>query len=302
MTATDLLIVVSSLLWGASVGCLAWTLAVIATLPRAVDPELGRFEEVRRRQLRQQSWVYRVFEPWIEELAAAAAVRQPEWHQRIRRQLTAAAEPAAWLPAERLAGWQIEALMAAAAGAAFGWFLGGELLAGVLAAAAFFFHRRSRASGLAKRADRRRQKIKRQLASGIDLLALMIEVGGSFHESLAAVARRTEATALGDELARVLADIDAGRSRKEALRAFADRIGDDDASELVFAIVQGEELGTPLTSILRNQADQMRQKRSQWAEKVSQEAQVTLVFPAIAIMVACLIIAAAPFVLMALMS
>jgi hypothetical protein len=41
----------------------------------------------------------------------------------------------------------------------------------------------------------------------------------------------------------------------------------------------------------------MRRKRSQWAEKLTQEAQVTLVFPAMIIMVGCLILVAAPFLL-----
>jgi len=46
----------------------------------------------------------------------------------------------------------------------------------------------------------------------------------------------------------------------------------------------------------------MRQKRSQWAEKASEEAQVMLVFPAVLIMIGCLVIVAAPFVLNAMFS
>ena len=125
----------------------------------------------------------------------------------------------------------------------------------------------------------------------------MMEVGGNFYDSLVVISQDAADHPLGQELARVVADTQSGRSRKEALLTFAHRLDDEDVKDLVFAIVKGEELGTPIASILTNQAVQMRRKRSQWAEKATQESQVTLVFPAMVIMVGCLILAAAPFVL-----
>jgi tight adherence protein C len=150
---------------------------------------------------------------------------------------------------------------------------------------------------LADKARRRRASVKRRLAASIDLLALIMEVGGNFHDGLVALADDAGDHPLGQELQRVVADIRSGRSRKEALYGFAGRAADEDVRDLVFAIVKGEELGTPLASILTNQAEQMRFKRSQWAEKATQEAQVTLVFPAMLIMIGCLILVAAPFIL-----
>jgi len=88
--------------------------------------------------------------------------------------------------------------------------------------------------------------------------------------------------------------------REDALRNFVTRTQDEDVAEVVLAIIEGEELGTPLAKILRIQAEQMRQKRSQWAEKASSEAEVTLVFPAMLIMIACLILVVAPFILTAI--
>jgi hypothetical protein len=55
-------------------------------------------------------------------------------------------------------------------------------------------------------------------------------------------------------------------------------------------------LGTPIADIMKVQIEQMRQKRIQWAEKSSEEAKVKIVFPAMLIMLACLIIIAAPFI------
>jgi tight adherence protein C len=300
MNATLLGAAISSAIVGAALGYLAWTLLAIATCPRVVDPQLGRFEVVRREQLRRRNWIYRLFEPAIDELVAGTAGRRPALEEQLGRELTTAGEPAPWRAAECAAVWTIESMIVALTVAGFAWLLGGKLAALVLGLVTFFFYRSSKAGGLRKRARRRGETIKRSLASAIDLLALMMEVGGNFQDGLATVTRRMQNTPLGDELNRVLADIGAGRPRKEALRSFADRIGDDDAAELVFAIVQGEELGTPLVNILRGQSEQMRQKRSQWAEKASEVAQVTIVFPAMLIMLACLIIVAAPFIINAL--
>jgi hypothetical protein len=48
---------------------------------------------------------------------------------------------------------------------------------------------------------------------------------------------------------------------------------------------------------MRNQADQMRLKRSQWGEKAAAEAQVQMTFPAMIVMLACMLLVLGPFVL-----
>jgi len=285
---------------GGAVGYLGWLLVSIATCPRVVDPKLGRFEENRRDDLRAVSWTYRTFEPWIDELAEWIEGRNPGQAKQLGDDLVATAEPAPWNAAERFATWRVESLMLAAGAAIVVWLFVGPVAAVVLGAVAFFGYANWSARSLRDRAAKRRQAVKRHLASAIDLLALMMEVGGGFQGSLLAIARRAQGTPLGEELGRVLRDIESGRPRKDALQAFARRLTDNDVDEFVFAVVQGEELGTPLTSVLRKQAQQINQKRSQWAEKATQEAQVTIVFPAMVIMLACLLIVATPFILNAL--
>jgi tight adherence protein C len=49
---------------------------------------------------------------------------------------------------------------------------------------------------------------------------------------------------------------------------------------VVSSLVQADELGVSLGAILRIQADQMRMRRFQRAEKLAQEAPVKLLFPA----------------------
>jgi len=292
---------VGSVVAGLAVSYFAWVLLSIIASPRVVDPKLGRFEEARRAELRKASWTYRTFEPWIDEIARRLKGRHPALEDKLQQDLLAA-ETASWRPAEYMAVWQVQAVLAGTAMAVLGWLFAGVIGALLFWAATFYLYRAMAARAIRTRAGRRRRTIKRLLAGAIDLLALMMEVGGGFHEGLIAVAKRSQGTVLGNELSKVLADIEAGRPRKDALQTLADRISDEDVNEVVFAVVQGEELGTPLATILRNQADQMRQKRSQWAEKASGEAQVTIVFPAMVIMLACLIIVAAPFILTAMFS
>jgi len=95
----------------------------------------------------------------------------------------------------------------------------------------------------------------------------------------------------------VLRQISLGRPRNETLQALDERLQDDDVSEMVFAINKGEELGTPLSAILREQAEQMRLKRSQRGEKAAAEAQVNIVFPGMVVMIACLLVVIAPILL-----
>jgi len=131
----------------------------------------------------------------------------------------------------------------------------------------------------------------------LDLIALTMEAGASFIESMTIAAKENQNHPLGQQLAEVLRDMSVGRTRKEALEDLQDRLGDENVTEITSAIIKGEELGTPLSQILRSQADQMRLKRSQWAEKAAAEAQVNIVFPGMIVMIACLIIVLAPFVL-----
>ena len=98
-----------------------------------------------------------------------------------------------------------------------------------------------------------------------------MEAGGGFQECLQTAVSENGDHPLTEELAEVLRQISLGRPRSEALKALQERLHDDDVSELVFAINKGEELGTPLSAILREQAEQMRLKRSQRGEKAAAE-------------------------------
>jgi tight adherence protein C len=294
------LMLYGSIATGVAVASLVWVVLGLLSVPRAAG-ELGVFEFKRRIRLREGSQLYRWFEPWIDPLARQLGGGAPAPLAQLRRNLSLAGNPLPWKPEEFLAAKYVEGMLVGVAALFVTIALTmspvtGLLVGGCIAAAYVPLVRRQ----VQKRADARLKLIRRRLPFVMDLTALTMEAGASFLESLAIVVRENEKHPLGEQLAEVLRDISVGRTRREALEALQQRLSDEDVSEIVFAIIKGEELGTPLGQILRNQADQMRLKRSQWAEKAAAEAQVSIVFPGMVIMVACLLVVAAPFVLSAM--
>ena len=148
-----------------------------------------------------------------------------------------------------------------------------------------------------KKSERRLNELRRRLPFAVDQISLMMEAGAGFEDCLRTVVADNTDHPLSQEFSEVLRQMSLGRPRTQALNGFRDRMSDDDISELVFAMTKGEELGTPLSNILREQANQMRLKRSQWGEKAASEAEVQMVFPGMVTMIACLLVIVAPIVL-----
>lgn len=128
----------------------------------------------------------------------------------------------------------------------------------------------------------RHKKIERALPFVLDLLTLAVESGLDFMSGLSRIIEHREVDPLGEELIRVFREIQVGRSRKEALRNMSDRVDHTDIRSLTSALIQADELGTGIGHALRIQAEQVRNKRFQRAEKMGNEAPVKLLFPLVA--------------------
>lgn len=285
---------IPSVLSALAVAALAYVLLELMTSRRRGREEVGKFEAERRSKLRTEDVVYKWFEPWVDELAGSFP---EEKAAAVDRDLRGAGMPEAWTGREYLAVSKLYSYLLCIPFGIIGHIIGGATGALGLGAAGMFGYPSYAIRDLAKRAKRRRTKIKRRFSAMIDLMSIMMEVGGGIDASLRVVADQSVGHPLGSELRRLIDQMDLGIERTDAFRSFDDRITDDDISELVTAIVEGERLGTPLADILKVQADQIRRKRSQWAEKAAEESQVALVGPAMIIMIACLLAVVGPFVL-----
>jgi tight adherence protein C len=128
----------------------------------------------------------------------------------------------------------------------------------------------------------RHSSIQRALPFVLDLLTLSVESGLDFMTGINRILQKREIDPLGEELIRVFREIQVGRSRKEALLNFSARVNHADISMLSNALIQADELGSGIGTALRIQADQIRTKRFQRAEKLGNEAPVKMLFPLIA--------------------
>jgi len=127
----------------------------------------------------------------------------------------------------------------------------------------------------------RHRSIERALPFVLDLLTLSVEAGLDFMSAIKRIIDRREVDALSEELIRTFREMQVGKTRKDALKDMSDRVDHGDMKSLVNSLVQADELGVSIGSILRIQSDQMRTRRFQRAEKLGNEAPVKLLFPLI---------------------
>jgi tight adherence protein C len=141
----------------------------------------------------------------------------------------------------------------------------------------------------------RRSKREREYSDGfpdlLDLLVASVEAGLSLD---AAVTRVTEELArrypnLTVHLRFLVLELRAGKSRKDAWAAFADRLGIDDARQLATMLRQAEEMGTSLGETLTVFSQDMRSKRMLRAEEKALALSAKLTVPLILFIFPCLL-------------
>lgn len=131
---------------------------------------------------------------------------------------------------------------------------------------------------LEKHATQRRKAFQRSLPDVMDLLVVCVEAGLSFDMALMRVVERFGGT-VSDEFQKVLREIRLGKSRKDALKDMSDRVDVTELTSLVSAIIQAEQLGVGVSSVLRMQADLIREKRQQFIEEQAMKAPIKMLFP-----------------------
>jgi len=136
----------------------------------------------------------------------------------------------------------------------------------------------------------RQAGMRRLLPYALDLLTLSVEAGLDFTESLARIVKRLGTAPLAVEMGETLRQIQLGKSRAEALRDLARRVDLSELRSVVSALIQTDALGGNLGPALRAQAQQLRNARSQHAEKLAMEAPVKILFPLILFIFPCMFI------------
>lgn len=143
---------------------------------------------------------------------------------------------------------------------------------------------------LSSRTKARQKDILRTLPTVCDLLTVSTEAGLDFSSALRRVVEKGAPGPLRDEFRQVFQEMKVGKTRREALNGLAARVGLFEVSAFISSLVQADILGTGISEILRVNAEAMRNRRFQKAEKLAQEAPVKMLFPLIFCIMPCVFI------------
>ncbi len=295
---SQLLLLTGALCFGLAVAILA------AQLMRVMlrDPShrnLTGWQGERLEALCRGNAVFNRLEPYVLELSRLRCVALIARAWRVQSRLDTGLSPLPWRPEELVAVWFVSGiLLGVVIIAALHNLLSplASLLLLMSVVAGYVFHQKRK---LDQGAVRRLTLLQQRLPYTVDLMALMMEAGAGFKESFATVVEETRGQPLGEEFGKVLKEMECGQTLAVAMQRLATRLRVEDISEVILAIQTADELGTPLSETFLDLAERMRNKRSLWAEKRAGEAKASITFPGIVIMVACLVIVVAPFVLQA---
>jgi len=218
----------------------------------------------------------RLVAPILERTKGLARALSPGGaDDRYTALLDQAGNPAGWT-VERILGVKGAALLLGLVlGAFYGKFQAVSVLYALGLGAVLFFVPDLLIKNVALR---RQEQTSKSLADALDMLSVCVEAGQGFDAALLQVARNVDGPISG-EFARVLSEIQIGKSRSEAFSAMGARVTLPEVKNFVTALVQADRLGLPIAGVLREQTVNMRLVRRQKAEEKAQKVTIKILFP-----------------------
>lgn len=317
--------VASALLGAATFLLCRLPLQWLAQRPKRADHYGWDVDDYRRITLRKESTFFKRWEPWVVGTANGLRLYAPwlldetilPFQSKGLRRLATALFLSPTKVSRALAGgiargaWTIEEYLAAA------WLAAGSI--GFVVAILFdmrilslgflmialgiaFVVYRLQVMNLLKRAAHRRMLIRKLLPHSLDTLAMTLSAGGTFAEAIEDLARDFPDHPLAQEFTRLLGDIQRGRTMYDSLVAMAARIDIVEFDDVLRTMTIAHEHGAPAANFFRTGASQMRTKQLRQMEVAIGKAEAQMPLPTMVIVVACMIIAVAPFAVMSLNS
>ena len=273
----------------------AITAYVLASVPASISPRLG-LRGLKRRQALSRGGAFATLEPVIRAGAGLIArLPLPVLRRRIEAQLTQAGDILGLTGDEQMALSVLSSLGFLAVALALRDIVGTSpaVIALVMGSGAILPHLR-----VAGEIQRRQRQVDRSLPVAIDLAALCMGAGLDFPGALRQIIDKSliAGEPLHEELGRILQLLELGRTRREALESFAERVPTEAVRDFVSSAVQAEEKGNPLVDVLRIQARMLRMRRSVDAEQAASRAGVMMMIPLMLIFASIVLILLGPFI------
>ena len=119
---------------------------------------------------------------------------------------------------------------------------------------------------------KRQASIDRDLPDFLDVLAITVRSGMSFRSSLERVCDHFEGP-IAEEMRKALHEMRLGVSRRDAFTVIKERCRSDNVDYFVAALLQSEELGTPIGEALTSIVKEIRRERAQQIRRAAAKAQ-----------------------------
>ncbi|MCE5326919.1 MAG: type II secretion system F family protein [Planctomycetaceae bacterium] len=232
-------------------------------------------------------------------LTVAHRLRTPRIKSWLARKLVASGNPDMYTPEEYLAYAMLVGLILAVASGAL-YLIAMADISVSLPLVAFVVGFGSAIVSLANRASTRIRLIAKRVPYSLDLIALAMGAGATFTEAVSTVVRRggvDEEEPFNVELRAMLAEIELGTTRRVALRNLSDRVPLEMLQTIVASVIQAEDLGTPLSTVLHSQATLLRMQRSVRAENAAAVASVRILLPSLLILISVVLAIFAPAII-----
>jgi tight adherence protein C len=137
---------------------------------------------------------------------------------------------------------------------------------------------------LSKKISKRKTTVGDELPDALDLLVVCVESGMGLDQAVDRVCHEmhNSGPVISAEFKLLTLELRAGKSRVEALRSLAERVGLDDLNSLTSLLIQADAFGISVGRTLRVYSDAMRVKRAQRAEEKAAKMPVLLLLPLVA--------------------
>lgn len=278
---------------GAAFLTLSLTAYTIVSAPTRIASRLG-LRGLKRQQAIQSNELWASIEPLVRWLGVRVS-GLPTDAQRaaLDRQISLAGDFLGLTAEEYMALFIVSSIGGAGAGALVGYLLD---MSQLLIIVGFTLGAAAPYMIVSGEAQERMKNISRGLPYVIDLMALAMGAGLDFPGAVRQVVDKSSnpQDPIVEEFTLILQTLNLGRTRRDALLAFAERAPAASVSEFVNALVQAEERGNPVAEVLSIQATTSRTRRSVRAEELAAKAGVKMTGPLMLIFLAVLALIVGP--------